>query len=92
MSLSQRAGLLGAGTLIAVTALASFIAPYDPGRQFSDRPFSPPMLPHLVDDQGHLQGPVRLPDASGRSARTPVRGRSTPTHDPALAARPAGWR
>ena len=61
MSLSQRAGLLGASTLIAVTALASFIAPYDPGRQFSDRPFSPPMLPHLVDDQGHLRAPFVYP-------------------------------
>ena len=61
MSLGQRMGVFGAAVLIAATALASFIAPYDPGRQFSDRPFAPPTLPHVVDDDGHLRAPFVYP-------------------------------
>ena len=61
MSLGQRMGVFGAAVLIAATALASFIAPYDPGRQFSDRPFAPPTLPHVVDDDGHVRAPFVYP-------------------------------
>jgi peptide/nickel transport system permease protein len=58
---AQRAGVLAAGGLFALTVLASWIAPYDPGRQFPDYPFAPPMRPHLLDDAGRVRAPFVYP-------------------------------
>jgi peptide/nickel transport system permease protein len=53
--------------------LGTSVAPYDPGRQFSDYPFAPPMPPHLVHD-GHLRLPfvyaLRLVDPLERRYET----------------------
>ena len=61
MTIAQRAGVLAAGSLFVITALASWIAPYDPGRQFADYPFAPPMRPHLLDDAGRVRAPFVYP-------------------------------
>lgn len=51
-----RAALLAAAAGLIATVLGAWLAPYDPGRQFLDYPFAPPMRPHVVHD-----GRVRLP-------------------------------
>jgi peptide/nickel transport system permease protein len=83
MTFVQRAGTVAAAVLAGATVVASWIAPYDPGRQFSDAPFAPPMRPHLIDDQGHFHTPfvypVRLADPlerryeEDRTRRLPLR-------------------
>jgi peptide/nickel transport system permease protein len=61
VTIAQRGGVLAAGSLFVITALASWIAPYDPGRQFADYPFAPPMRPHLLDDAGRVRAPFVYP-------------------------------
>ena len=83
MTFVQRAGAVAAAVLAGATVVASWIAPYDPGRQFSDAPFAPPMRPHLIDDQGHFHSlfvyPIRLADPlerryeEDRTRRLPLR-------------------
>jgi peptide/nickel transport system permease protein len=54
----------GAALLVAialVTACAAFVAPHDPGRQFADFTYAPPMLPHVVDASGHWRRPFVYP-------------------------------
>jgi peptide/nickel transport system permease protein len=79
----QRAGAVAAAVLAGATVVASWVAPYDPGRQFSDAPFAPPMRPHLMDDEGHVHVPfvypIRLADPlerryeEDRTRRIPLR-------------------
>ena len=40
---------------------ATALAPHDPGRQFSDLAYAPPMRPHIVDDEGHAHLPFVYP-------------------------------
>ena len=61
MTIRQRGALVIATTLFAAAGLASWVAPYDPGRQFPDHPFAPPMLPHVIDSSGHLRAPFVYP-------------------------------
>jgi peptide/nickel transport system permease protein len=54
----------GAALLVAValvTSCAAFVAPHDPGRQFADFTYAPPMLPHLVDASGRWRRPFVYP-------------------------------
>ena len=61
MSIRQGAARLAAAGLLAGAALASWVAPYDPGRQFPDHPFAPPMRPHVFDAEGHVHAPFVYP-------------------------------
>jgi peptide/nickel transport system permease protein len=82
MSRSARAGLVLLAFIALVTAAASAIAPHDPGRQFPDLSYAPPMRPHVFDDQGRLHRPfiyqLRLVDRlehrflEDRSVRVPL--------------------
>jgi peptide/nickel transport system permease protein len=54
----------GAALLVLIalmTAGASIIAPHDPGRQFPDFSYAPPMLPHVIDAEGHWRRPFVYP-------------------------------
>jgi peptide/nickel transport system permease protein len=54
----------GIGLLVAialVTACAAFVAPHEPGRQFADFSYAPPMLPHVIDANGHWRRPFVYP-------------------------------
>lgn len=82
MSSSTRAGLALIALVAFVTLAAGAIAPHDPGRQFADLGFAPPMRPHVFDDDGHPHRPfvypIRLVDrlehrfAEDRSTRVPL--------------------
>lgn len=76
---AARAGLLLVAALAAVAAAAPLLAPHDPGQQFGDLIYAPPMLPHVVDDEGQWHRPfiypLRLVD---RLERRYVEDRSTP--------------
>ncbi len=82
MSRTTRAGLICLAIIALVTLGASRIAPHDPGRQFPDLGFAPPMRPHVFDDEGRLHRPfiypVRLVDrlehrfAEDRTTRVPL--------------------
>lgn len=82
MSASTRAGLALIALVAFVTLAAGAIAPHDPGRQFADLGFAPPMRPHVFDDDGHPHRPfvypIRLVDrlehrfAEDRSTRVPL--------------------
>jgi peptide/nickel transport system permease protein len=61
MSRGVRAGLVLLAAIALVTAAASAIAPHDPGRQFPDLSYAPPMRPHVFDDQGRLHPPFIYP-------------------------------
>jgi peptide/nickel transport system permease protein len=61
MSRGVRAGMVLLAAIALVTAAASAIAPHDPGRQFPDLSYAPPMRPHLFDDQGRLHRPFIYP-------------------------------
>jgi peptide/nickel transport system permease protein len=52
-------GLIAAIALVALGAPA--VAPHDPGRQFPDMSYAPPMRPHLIDDNGGLHLPFVYP-------------------------------
>jgi peptide/nickel transport system permease protein len=56
----QRAALITTAVVLVAMMLGGWLAPYDPGTQFSDYPFAPPMRPHVVDD-GHVRLPFVYP-------------------------------
>jgi peptide/nickel transport system permease protein len=82
MSRTTRAGILCLSLIAAITLAASAFAPHDPGRQFADLSYAPPMRPHLFDEDGHMHRPfiypLKLVDrlehrfAEDRSARVPL--------------------
>jgi peptide/nickel transport system permease protein len=57
----SRAGIVLLTAIALLTAAASAIAPYDPGRQFPDMGYAPPMRPHLFDDDGRIHAPFVYP-------------------------------
>jgi peptide/nickel transport system permease protein len=82
ISAGARAGFVLIAAIALVSLAAPAFAPHDPGRQFPDMSYAPPMLPHLFDAQGGLQRPfvypVRLVDrlqhtfTEDRTARVPL--------------------
>ena len=78
----SRAGITLLISIALLTAAASAIAPHDPGRQFPDMSYAPPMRPHLFDDEGRIHAPfvypLRLVDrlqhtfAEDRAVRVPL--------------------
>lgn len=61
MTRGQRIGI-GLVFALALCALAApWVAPYDPGRQFSAFPFAPPMRPHVIDANGGWHAPFVYP-------------------------------
>jgi peptide/nickel transport system permease protein len=61
MTATTRAGLLGLAFIGALTVGASVIAPHDPGRQFADLSYAPPMRPHIFGDDGRVHRPFIYP-------------------------------
>jgi len=61
MTATTRAGLLGLAFIGALTVGASVIAPHDPGRQFADLSYAPPMRPHIFGDGGRVHRPFIYP-------------------------------
>jgi peptide/nickel transport system permease protein len=60
-SRSARAGIGLLAAIGLVTAAASAIAPHDPGRQFPDMSYAPPMRPHIFDERGQVHRPFIYP-------------------------------
>jgi peptide/nickel transport system permease protein len=58
---TNRAGIVAVSLITIVSAAAPVIGPYDPSRQFADLAFAPPMVPHVVDDEGRWQRPFVYP-------------------------------
>lgn len=58
---SVRAGRLLLASIAFTTAAASVIAPHDPGRQFADLAYAPPMRAHVFDDEWHIHRPFIYP-------------------------------
>lgn len=59
-----RAPQVGAILLLTIALLAAaapVIAPHDPGQQFVDYIYAPPMLPHVIDDTGQWHRPFIYP-------------------------------
>jgi peptide/nickel transport system permease protein len=57
---SIRSTQIGVWLLVAiaiVTAAAPLVAPHNPGQQFVDYIYAPPMRPHVFDDEGHWHRP-----------------------------------
>lgn len=89
MTRTTSAGLLGLSIIGTLTLAASVIAPHDPGRQFADLSYAPPMRPHIVDDDGRVHRPfiypLRLVDrlehrfVEDRTARVPLQFLSSGT-------------
>lgn len=79
---TTRTGIGCIAFIAAITLGAPVIAPHDPGRQFADLGYAPPMRPHIFDDDGraHLPFiyPLRLVDrlehrfAEDRTTRVPL--------------------
>jgi peptide/nickel transport system permease protein len=81
------------GAVLAIGALctvfASWIAPYDPHRQFPDYPYAPPMRLRVVDDAGEWHAPfayrlvlanrLERKYAVDRSTRVPLAGERVET-------------
>jgi peptide/nickel transport system permease protein len=44
-----------------VTAAAPFVAPHEPGRQFADFSYAPPMPPRIIDSEGRWRRPFIYP-------------------------------
>jgi peptide/nickel transport system permease protein len=101
MSRAARAGMVLLAAIAVVTAAASAIAPHDPGRQFPDLSYAPPMRPHVFDDEGRLHRPfiypLRLADrlehrfAEDRAVRVPLvwfTSGSLVTTDPSIQSMP----
>lgn len=62
--MTVRGTYVGAALLIlitVVTATAPSLAPHDPGQQFVDYIYAPPMLPHVIDDNGGWHLPFIYP-------------------------------
>jgi peptide/nickel transport system permease protein len=80
---SRDAGIALLAAIALVTASAAFVAPHDPGRQFADSTYAPPMLPHVVDASGRWRRPfvypLRLADRL-ESRYTEERDRPLPIH------------
>jgi peptide/nickel transport system permease protein len=60
----SRSRRVGRALLVAiglVTASAGFVAPHEPGRQFTDFNYAPPMLPRVVDADGRWRRPFVYP-------------------------------
>jgi len=82
MSRTTRAGLVGVSIVAIMTLAAHGIAAHDPATQFPDLAFAPPMLPHVVDNDGRMHRPfiypIRLVDRlehrfiEDRSVRVPL--------------------
>lgn len=79
---TTRAGLAGLSIIALITLAGHAVAPHDPATQFADLTFAPPMLPHVLDDQGRPHRPfihpIRLADrlehrfVEDRSIRVPI--------------------
>lgn len=61
MTRRARTGVILAIGLAACALAAPWLAPYDPGRQFSAYPFAPPMRPHVIDAGGSWRAPFVYP-------------------------------
>ncbi|NUR55049.1 MAG: ABC transporter permease [Acidobacteria bacterium] len=61
MTRRTRTGVILAIGLAACALAAPWLAPYDPGRQFSAYPFAPPMRPHVIDAGGSWRAPFVYP-------------------------------
>jgi peptide/nickel transport system permease protein len=82
MSRTAGVGLVGLSIVVIATVAAHAIAAHDPATQFPNLAFAPPMLPHVVDDDGHVHRPfiypIRLVDrlehrfTEDRSVRMPL--------------------
>lgn len=82
MSPTNRAGIISISIVAAITLAASIIAPHDPGRQFADLSYAPPMRPHIFDQAGRPHMPFVYPltlvdrrehkFAEDRSTRVPL--------------------
>jgi peptide/nickel transport system permease protein len=82
MSRTTRAGLVGLSIVAIMTVAAHGIAAHDPATQFPDLAFAPPMLPHVMDNDGRVHRPfiypIRLVDRlehrfiEDRSVRVPL--------------------
>lgn len=79
----RETGIVLLAAIALVTACAAFVAPHDPGRQFADFSYAPPMFPHIVDDSGRWRRPFvyprRLADRLERRFRED-RGNPIPIH------------
>jgi peptide/nickel transport system permease protein len=98
MPAATRAGLVLVAAIAVLSAAAPIIAPHDSGQQFGDFVYAPPMLPHVVDDEGQWHRPfiyrLRLADrlerryVEDRATRVPLMwfssGRLVGTADPAM--------
>jgi len=58
---TTRAGIVAVSLITIISATAPVIAPYEPSRQFADLAFAPPMVPHVLDDEGRWQRPFVYP-------------------------------
>jgi peptide/nickel transport system permease protein len=58
---TTRAGIVAVSLITVVSAAAPVVGPYEPSRQFADLAFAPPMLPHVLDDEGRWQRPFVYP-------------------------------
>ncbi|HYI06369.1 MAG TPA: ABC transporter permease [Reyranella sp.] len=60
-SRGRGAGVALLAAIALVTAAAGYVAPHDPGRQFADFSYAPPMLPRVVDANGRWRRPFVYP-------------------------------
>jgi peptide/nickel transport system permease protein len=61
MTGGRRTGI-GLVAALAIAALGgSVLAPHDPGEQFANLSYAPPMRLHVIDDGGHWRGPFFYP-------------------------------
>jgi len=61
MSRTARTGIACIAMIGAIALAAPIIAPHDPGRQFPDLGYAPPMRPHVFDDDGRAHKPFIYP-------------------------------
>ena len=83
-----RAAVVTFALLVGGVALAPAVAPHDPGRQFTDYPFAPPMGVHVRDASGRWHAPfayaLQMADplerryAEDRGTRLPAWSRAAP--------------
>lgn len=60
-SRGRDAGVALLVAIVIIAAGASIIAPHNPGRQFADFSYAPPMPPRIVDAGGHWRRPFVYP-------------------------------